>query len=29
METRKPEIYNEFCRTRNKVKNMTKYFRKQ
>ena len=29
METKKSEIYNEFCRTRNKVKNITKYFRKQ
>ena len=29
METKKAEIHNEFCRTRNKVKNKTKYFRKQ
>ena len=29
METKKPEIYNEFCSTIDKVKHMTKYFRKQ
>ena len=28
METKKMDIYREYCRTRNKVKNMMKFFRK-
>ena len=29
METRRPDIYRTFCRSRNKVKNLIKSFRKQ
>ena len=29
METRRPDIYRTFCRSRNKAKNLIKSFRKQ
>ena len=29
METRRPDIYHTFCRSRNKVNNLIKKFRKQ